>query len=160
MLDKLLKMDSVLLTIKAQIAKYTALFEADGEIDATERAFLNALEEDAKRVDEKLGKVIEKAKAAATEKPVTIEKTEALAVEEVAVTEKAAGGMEELEAVPVMSGEEKGATSSLDSEDLMQMEKEESDYYYDKLCKIAKELLTITDLSQVRFFGFLKKYFM
>ncbi len=91
MLDKLLKMDSVLLTIKAQIAKYTAIFEADGEIDAAERAILNALEADAKLVEAKLGKVIVKAKAA----------------EEV-VTKKAAGGMEEVAAVPLMSGEENG----------------------------------------------------
>jgi hypothetical protein len=44
MLDKLLKMDSVLLTIKAQIAKYKALFAAEGTIDAAEQAFLDALE--------------------------------------------------------------------------------------------------------------------
>ena len=109
MLDKLLKMDSALLTIKAQIAKYTALFAADGTIDATEQAFLNALEEDAKRIYEKLGKVIVKAKAVSNEKSATTEKTEELAVEEVVVTVKAADGMEELEAIPVMSGEEKGS---------------------------------------------------
>ena len=104
MLDKLLKMDSALLTIKAQIAKYTALFAADGTIDATEQAFLNALEEDAKRIDEKLGKVIVKAKAVSNEKSATTEKTEALAVGEVEKT--AAAGEVETVSAPESAEEE------------------------------------------------------
>lgn len=50
-----------------------------------------------------------KAKAVSNEKSATTEKTEELAVGEVVVTVKAADGMEELEAIPVMSGEEKGS---------------------------------------------------
>ncbi len=89
MLDKLLKMDSVLLTIKAQIAKYTALFEADGEIDATERAFLNALEADVKLIEPKLGKLMAKVKEITT----VTEKTEEIAAVGVEKT-TAAGEME------------------------------------------------------------------
>jgi hypothetical protein len=63
MLDKLLKMDTALLTIKTQITKYKALFKADGTIDVAEQAFLDALEADAIRVDEKLVKVIRKFEA-------------------------------------------------------------------------------------------------
>jgi hypothetical protein len=83
MLDKLLKMDTALLTIKTQIAKYKALFEADGTIDASEQAILDEMEANVKLIEPKLGKVIEKAKAVDTldaeyDKEITQEEAEAL----------------------------------------------------------------------------------